>query len=147
MERGDGLDRLLAWIVQHEVIDDGQKDVDLNAAASDDDLMDAKSEVAARERERAVTLRDPFRRGLVLAAAARDRGEPAIDLDDRDPDENAVADAMTQLLVPYNLAESRSRETEPMHYVYSVSVNWDALGAVAASAGVDLGRAVADVAR
>ncbi len=147
MERGDGLDRLLAWIVEHDVIDDGQKDVDLNASASDDDLMDAKSDVAAREWERATALRDPFRRGLALAAAARDRGEPAIDLDDRDPDQNAVADALTQLLVPYDLAESRSRETEPMHYVYSVSVNWDALGAVATNAGVDLNRAVADAAR
>lgn len=147
MNRSDDLDRLLRWIVQHEVIDDGQKDVDLNAPASDDDLMSAKSEVAAREWERAATLRDPFRRGLVLAAEARDRGEPAIDLDDRDSDQNAVADAMTQLLVPYNLAESRSRETEPMHYVYSVSVNWDALGAVAAQAGADLDRAIAGVAR
>lgn len=146
MERGDGLDQLLQWIVQHHVIDDSQKDVDLNAAASDDDLMGEKSEIATRAWERAVVLRDPFRAGLAQADAARDSGITAIELDDRDPAQNAIADALIQLLVPYGLAESSSRETDPMHYVYSVSVDWPALEAVATEAGVDLDRAIADVA-
>jgi hypothetical protein len=54
-----------------------------------------------------------------------------------------MADAMIGFLVSFELAASRSEETEPMHYRYTVTVDWDRLRQVAADVGVDLDRALA----
>jgi hypothetical protein len=45
--------------------------------------------------------------------------------------------------VRFDFAESRSEETEPGHYNYFISVNWDPLYQVAESAGIDLPAALA----
>ena len=66
-----------------------------------------------------------------------------IRLDDRDTEQNAIADALIAYLVRWDLAESRSEETEPGHYDYFISVNWDALYQLAESAGIDLPAALA----
>jgi hypothetical protein len=138
----DPIQQVLDAIVTRLAIPDEQKDVDLNAAASNDEAAD-KAAAAEAERERAEALAGPFRQALLRAHAAAARGESSIALDDRKPDENAMADAMTQLLVAYELAQATSSESEPMHYIYTVSVDWPKLSAVAAAAGVDLDAALA----
>jgi hypothetical protein len=136
---------LLNYIVVHYAVEDDQKDIDLNANAAEtgEDIEMEKREVAQREIERANHLAEPFARGLVAAYRARRSGAPEIALDDRNPQENSMADALIGFLVSYELASSRSEETEPMHYCYYVTVNWDRLRSVAKRAGVDLDRALA----
>ena len=75
--------------------------------------------------------------------SARASGKHEIRLDDRDPEQNAIADALIAYLVRFDLAESRSEETEPGHYDYFISVDWDPLYRVAESAGIDLPAALA----
>ncbi len=132
--------RLLDYIVSSYVVVDEQKDIDLNAPASESgaEIATEKTDVAERERARAGALAEPFRLGLLAAYRMRQAGQRELPLDDRVPDENAMADALIRFLVSFGLAESRTEETEPMHYVYHVSVDWDRLGAVAGRAGIDL---------
>jgi hypothetical protein len=136
---------LLESIVRDYVIADAQKDVDLNAPADEPAavIMDAKQRVVASATERARTLSSSFRDGLVLAFEAQGTGHPEIRLDDRDPEQNAIADALISYLVPFELADSRSEETEPGHYDYFISVRWDDLYRVANTVGVDLPAALA----
>ena len=131
---------LLDYIVSHYVVVDEQKDIDLNAAASESggEIETEKDEAVLRERERAEALAEPFRRGLLAAWQARRAGRGDLALDDRRPDENAMADALIRFLVSFDLAESRTEETEPLHYVYHLRVDWDRLAGVARSAGIDL---------
>ncbi|MCC6315196.1 MAG: hypothetical protein IT337_14425 [Thermomicrobiales bacterium] len=131
---------LLEYIVNHYAVVDEQKDVDLNAKAAEggDAIRDEKGKVDAREWERAAALAGPFVHGLEAAYQARLRGDDALALDDRYPDQNAQADALITFLVSFDLAESRTDETEPGHYRYTIAVNWDALAQVAHAAGLDL---------
>jgi hypothetical protein len=138
----DPIQQLFDAIVTRLAIPDEQKDVDLNAAPSDDEAAD-KAAVARAELDRSEALAGPFRDGLLMAHAAAARGEPAITLDDRQPDQNAMAEALIQMLVSYDLAEAKTTETEPMHYDYAIKVDWPKLAAVAADAGVDLDAALA----
>ncbi len=132
--------RLLDYIVSSYVVVDEQKDIDLNAPASESgaEIATEKSDVAERELARAGALAEPFRLGLLAAYRMRQAGQRELPLDDRVPDENAMADALIRFLVSFNLAESRTEETEPMHYVYYVSVDWPRLGEAARRAGLDL---------
>jgi hypothetical protein len=136
---------LLDYIVASYVVVDEQKDIDLNAPATEagNDLASEKVEVAERERQRAAALAEPFRQGLLAAYRMRRMGRDELPLDDRVPDENAMADALIRFLVSFDLAESRTEETEPMHYVYNVRIDWQKLGAVAQRAGIDLDAALA----
>lgn len=135
---------LLDYIVIHYAVEDEQKDVDLNASAVEDgaDIESDKREAAQREIERADRLEGPFSQGLVAAHRARQAGVNEVVLDDRDPQENEMADALIGFLVSYELAASRSEETEPMHYRYYIAVDWNQLQTVAGAAGVDLDRAL-----
>jgi len=136
---------LLDFINRDYVIIDAQKDVDLNAAA------EASAAVIEVEKQRIVTdavdraesLQPSFRSGLVLAFEAEGTGHSEIRLDDRDPQQNAIADALIRYLVPFDLADSRSEETEPGHYNYFLAVKWDPLYKIAEAAGVDLPAALA----
>ena len=139
---------LLDSIVQDYVIVDAQKDVDLNASADESAaVIEAeKQHIVSDATERARHLSPSFRNGLVLAFEAQGLENAEVRLDDRDAEQNAIADALILYLVRFDLAESRSEETEPGHYDYFISVNWDALYRVAESAGVDLPAALARVA-
>jgi len=139
---------LLDFINRNYVILDAQKDVDLNAAAEESAaaIEEEKQRIVTDAVERAESLQTPFRSGLVLAFEAQGTGRPEIRLDDRDPQQNAIADALITFLVPFDLADSRSEETEPGHYDYYLSVKWDPLYRVAEDAGVDLPAALAQVA-
>jgi hypothetical protein len=92
---------------------------------------------------RADELADAFNQGLLAAYRANQAGDNELVLDDRDPEENRMADALIGFLVSFELATSRSEETDPMHYQYTITVDWDRLRAVAHNAGVDLNRALA----
>lgn len=136
---------LLDSIVQDLVIPDAQKDVDLNASAEEGGgtIEAEKQRIAVDARDQAQRLLPDFRSGLVLAFEAQGTGHPEIRLDDRDTQLNAIADALITYLVRYDLADSRSEESEPGHYDYYISVNWDALYAFSDSAGLDLPAALA----
>lgn len=136
---------LLNYIVAHYAVQDEQVDIDINASAVEegDEIASEKREAARREMARADELAGAFNQGLLAAHRANQAGENALVLDDRDPEENKMADALIGFLVSFELASSRSEETEPMHYQYTVMVDWDRLRQVAAEAGVDLDAALA----
>ena len=141
--------RVLDHIVANYVVSDEHKDIDLNAAPTESgaDIDAEKRDAARREAERAGELADPFRAGLAQAFLAAEAGQAEIALDDRDPEQDRRADALIRFLVRYDLASSRTEETDPMHYVYHVAVDWDRLRGVARAAEVDLDAALRDVAR
>ena len=145
----DRIRGLLDYIVATYVVVDEQKDIDLNAPASESggELATEKEEAVLRERERADVLAEPFRRGLTAAWQARGAGRGDLALDDRRPDENAMADALIRFLVSYDLAESRTEETEALHYTYHLRIDWDRLAGIARSAGVDLDAALGQTIR
>lgn len=132
--------RLLDYIVSQYAIVDEQKDIDLNAPSTDPgaELEQEKSEAAQRTREKASGLAQAFQDGIISAARMRDTGATELPLDDRDPVQNQIADALIGFLVRYELAESRSQETEPLHYMYYLRIDWDKLDETAALAGVQL---------
>ena len=141
----DPFAELLDYIVRDLDITDAQKDVDLNAPADGDaaDIDVQKQHLAEAARQRARDLYPPFRAGLILAGEARGVGKPEIRLDDREPEQNAIADALITYLVRFDLADSRSEETESGHYDYFITVEWDKLYRTAQAAGVDLPAALA----
>ena len=140
----DHIRRLLDYIVTQYVVRDEQKDIDLNATPAEpgDAIESEKQEAARRELDRARDLGDAFHQALVLAYRSQAAGGPEIALDDRRPDEDRMADALIRFLVSYDLAASRTEETEPLHYVYYVAVDWDRLDDVARAANVDLHQAL-----
>jgi hypothetical protein len=141
----DAFTELLDTIVRNYVIVDAQKDIDLNATAEEPaSVIEAdKQRIVADSSARARFLAPAFRNGLLLAFEAQGMGRPEIRLDDRDAEQNVIADALITYLVRFDLAESRSEETEPGHYDYFISVNWDRLYEVATAAGIDLPAALA----
>lgn len=144
----DRIRKVLDAIVTRYAVRDEQKEVDLTAAASEsgEQIAAEKQAAAQRERERADELADAFRAGLVAAYRRRQAGGAELALDDRRPDENRMADALIGFLVSFDLAASRSAETEPNHYVYYVAVDWSRLGTVASAVGVDLERTLEEIA-
>lgn len=141
----DPFAELLESIVRDYVITDAQKDIDLNATADEDAaVIEAeKRQIVEDASQRARELLPSFRTGLILAFEAQGVGKSEIRLDDRDAEQNAIADALIMYLVRFELAESRSEETEPGHYDYFISVNWDSLYKAATDAGIDLPAALA----
>ena len=144
----DAFSALLDAIVRDLVIVDAQKDVDLNSAPDvDGSAIEAqKAEIITSSEARAAQLGSAFRDGIVLAYEAQGTGHPEISLDDRQAEQNAIADALITYLVRYDLGESRSEETDPGHYIYFVTVTWGALYQLAEANGIDLPAALADAA-
>lgn len=144
----DAFSELLDAIVRDLVIVDAQKDIDLNSAPDvDGGAIEAqKAEIVSSSEARAADLSGPFREGIVLAYEAQGTGHAEISLDDRQVEQNAIADALITYLIRYDLGESRSEETEPGHYLYFVSVTWGALYQFAEAHGIDLPAALADAA-
>ncbi len=134
----DDIRKLLDYIVRTYVVRDELVSIDLEATASDraDAIAADKRKAAERELDRADELSGPFVRGLSLAS------DGLVVLDDRNPDENLMADALIRFLVPYDLATSRTVETEPNHYRYRILIKGDRLNAVAKAAGIDLEQAI-----
>ena len=140
----DDLQRLLRYIVQHYTWREEVKDIELDASPLEQgsDIAASRRRALREVQQRADLLSDAFRDGLKRASDARRAGGDAISLDDRDPEDNRIADAMIHFLVGTGLANSTTRETEPLHYIYTVSVDWSRLNSVARDARVDLGAAI-----
>ena len=131
------IDRLLKYIVHNYTAREEIKEVEREASAVDD-IVAGRRRALREEEHRAEMLAAPFREGLRRADAARRAGGDAISLDDRDPQDNLIADALVHFLVGPGMATSSTRETEPMHYIYTISIDWDQVAAVARRANVDL---------
>lgn len=135
----DDLRKLLDYIVRTYAVHDELVTIDLEASAVDrgGSLESDKRRALRREADRAEELADAFVRGLSLAS------DGLVVLDDRNPDEDRMADALIRFLVRHDLAHSRTVETlDAQHYRYRIMINWNRLQAVAASAGVDLDQAI-----
>jgi hypothetical protein len=140
----DDVRKLLDYIVDHYVVRDEVKSIDLDAPPREPaDVIEAdKRDVTRREQERADALGDAFAHGLGRAHQRAGIGGHELVLDDRKPEENRMADALIRFLVSHDLATSRTEETEPLQYTYYVQVDWERLGAIAHDAGIDLDRAL-----
>jgi len=145
MRVADEMRRLLDHIVDHYVVRDEVKSIELDATPREpgEVIESDKRAAARREAERADELADAFGRGLALAHRRHGLGGSDLRLDDRKPEEDRMADALIRFLVSHDLASSHTEATEPNHYAYHVTIAWDRLGEVARAAGVDLNRALA----
>lgn len=140
----DDLHSLLRYIVTNYLVRDEQRAIELDASASDGGqaIEQDKQDAARREAEWMDDYADAFAEGLVRAHQRADLGGMTLALDDRNPAEDSMADALIRVLVSNNLATSRTEETDANHYIYLLSVNWERLQAVAAQAGINLGQAL-----
>ena len=140
----DEVRKLLDHIVARYVVQDELKNIDLDATAQEAGaaIEADKREATRREEQRAASLADAFARGLALAHGGHSLGQEELVLDDRDPEQDRMADALIRFLVSHDLASSRTDETEPMHYTYYIAVDWDRLGELAREAEVELERAL-----
>lgn len=138
----DVLRRVLDYIVRRYVVDDEVRAIDREASANALGLEQDKSQAARREVERADTLSAAFEQGVVKAWQRHIIGGTELVLDDRKPDEDAMADALIKFLVRYGLATSRSIETGSRTYTYFITIDWTKLRDIALAAGVDLDRAL-----
>src|SRR3954469_22440640 len=99
----DAFAELLDLIVRDYAITDAQKDVDLNAPVDEPAaVIEAdKQQIVSDASERARELFPSFRTGLLLAFEAQGVGRHEIRLDDRDAEQNAIADALIAYLVRF----------------------------------------------
>lgn len=136
----NGLERLLRYLTERELIHLDQKEAQLVAGPRrPPETIAADQEIASeREHERVAVLGPAFATGLRRAYDARRAGQSDLALDDRLNDENAMADALVQFLVRPDLATSHTEQTEPNHYLYRITVDWTRLAQLAAECGVDL---------
>jgi hypothetical protein len=134
----DDIRRLLDYIVRSFVLHDEMVEIDQDASAGEhgESIESDKRRAARRELDRADELASDFAKGMARAH------DGIVVLDDRNPDENAIANALIYFLVRNNLAASRAVETEPGHYRYRVILDRERLREVADAAGVDLDQAV-----
>jgi hypothetical protein len=142
----DEISKLLRHIARHYTGLEEVKEVERDAPNIPGDALDHERERALRaEERRADSLADAFRAGLVRSHRARLAGGDAISLDDRDPEQNRIADAMVHFLVGPGMATSRARETAPQHYIYTISVDWPRLRQVAREARIDLSGSIKQI--
>ncbi len=129
--------QFLSAIVSRHAAADEQRSIDMDAGAqvAGADLEAGKMAAVTREREAADTHAKAFSRGLQLAWDRKGRGGAELTLDDRKPDENAMADALIHFLVRFDLASSHSREVGDQHYAYVIAVDWDHIGELARANG------------
>jgi hypothetical protein len=126
--------KLLDHIVRAYVVRDELVSIDQEASASDraESIESDKRRAVRREFDRADELSDAFSRGISRSQSG------LIVLDDRNREENQIADALIHFLVRTDLASSRAVETEPNHYRYRIMIHLDKLEVVAREAGLNL---------
>lgn len=136
----DEIRQILNHIVSTYVVEDEVRSIDRDAPnSSDGDAIETdKIEAVRREEERAHQLAASFESGLHRAWHRSRMGGHEIALDDRNQDDNRIADALIQLLVRFDLAGSRTEQTDSRHYTYYIAVDWPRLRDVAGEADVDL---------
>lgn len=136
----DAVRRLLDRIVDRFVVDDEMRTIDRDAANSPDGVAieTDKQQASRRETERHEQLGPAFERGLVRAWERERMGGHELMLDDRNPEQNAMADALIQLLVRFDLAASRTETTADMHYTYNITIDWPKLRSLSEDIDVKL---------
>lgn len=136
----DDVEKLLRFIARGYLGRQEALEIERDATAADEgpNIVADQQRVMREEEQRASDLSGAFREGLLRADAARRAGGNAISLDDRKPDEERQAEALIHFLVRSDLASSTTRETEQHRYIYTVSVDWEALDRVAHDARIDL---------
>jgi hypothetical protein len=139
----NGIRKLLSHIVRHYTGPEEVKEVERDAPGlAGVDLDEERSRALKEEQQRASNLDGAFRAGLQRARSASKAGGDAISLDDRDSEENQIADALVHFLVGPGMAVSKTRQTAPQHYTYTIWVDWERLEEVAREADVDLDQAL-----
>lgn len=140
------VEKLMRYIVRHYLAPQEAVTIDLEATASDagESLAEDKQRAVRAEEQRMNSLADAFRAGLRRASDAHRAGGSAISLDDRKEEENRQAEALVHFLVRTRLATSMARETDEQHYIYTISVDWDALERVAREARANLHNILGD---
>ncbi len=134
------VEKLMQHILNQFLARQDEKLVDLGADASDrgEELAEGKERAIRVEELRLARMTGPFHNGLRRAYEATRAGGDAISLDDRNEEDNRQADALVNFLVRTRLASSIARETDDNHYIYTISVDWNALEEVADQASVKL---------
>lgn len=140
----DDVRRLLDTIVKRWVLNTELRAVELDASAAESghEIVSDQQEAVRREESRADDLAPAFAHGLTRAWRRAKMGGNELTLDDRNAEDNAIADALIRFLVSYDLATSRSTETDENHYIYAITIDWPRLGDVAHDAGIDLSPAL-----
>ena len=133
--------KLVDYIISHRVAPDEEKIADLDATSRvpQERIEEISAEVVDQEKEAAARLLPNFAAGL--RAAAVNRNTPLL-LDDRDPTQNGIADALIRFLVKPNLAAVETEEVGDGHYTYRVTLDWAALENMAKGAGLNLAEAL-----
>ncbi len=142
----DDLDKLLRHIARNytgpqEAREVERDDPNIPAEA----LKQERQRLLRTEERRAHELADAFRAGISQSHLASRAGGDAISLDDRDPEQNRIADALVHFLVGPGIATSRTRATGPQHYIYTIWIDWPQLRNVAREAGIDLNASIRQV--
>ena len=134
------VEKLMHHILSQFLARQDVKRVDLDADASDraEELVKGKQHAIRVEELRMARMTGPFHNGLRRAYKAMRVGGDSISLDDRVEEDDRQADALVNFLVRSRLASSTARETDDNHYIYTISIDWDALEQVAVEARVDL---------
>lgn len=129
--------QLLSHIVSRYAAADEQRAVEREAGAqvAGASLEAGKMAAVTRERASADAQAEAFAKGLQRAWDRSLRGGVELTLDDRDPEENAMASALIRFLVRFDLASSHSRDLGDRHYAYVIAVDWDRLGQLATANG------------
>ena len=140
------VEKLMHHILDQYLARQDEIRIDLEADASlhGEDLAEDKERAVRIEELRLERLTDSFHAGLERAYRAFQAGGDSISLDDRDEEANRQADALVNFLVRTRLASSTARETDDNHYIYTISVDWDALDRVAKQARIDLSSVLDD---
>jgi hypothetical protein len=133
--------KILDYIISHSVAPEEEKIADLDATSRvpQERIEEISTEVVDQEKEAAARLLPHFAAGLL--AAARNRNAP-LPLDDRDPAQNAMADALIRFLVKPGLATVETADAGAGHYTYQVTLDWAALERMAQGAGLNLNEAL-----
>lgn len=134
------VEKLMRHIIRQYLAREDAIDIDRDATAGETGsaIAEDKQRATKEEETRAQELTRAFQAGLQRADAAHRAGGSAISLDDRKEDEDIQADAMVNFLVRAKLATSNTRETTDRHYIYTISVDWNALRRVAKEARANL---------
>lgn len=133
--------KLLDYVITHRLapIEEKMADMESSARVPGERIEEINAATVEQERDAAARLLPAFAAGL--RAAAINRGGPLL-LDDRNPAQNGIADALIRFLVKPNLATVETEEAGPEHYAYRVTIDWGALERVAQAADVNLEEAL-----
>ena len=111
-------------------------EMDTTARRPMGDVLESERATAADIQEEARRRLGTFRTALE-DAYRRSGGDPKreVGFDAADPQQDAAVDTLIQYLVRTGLAEVRTDEPQPGHYLYALTVDWDRLRQVSEAAG------------